>query len=423
MNASWLDFLPPFFQGLLVAAGIGLVIGLEREHDQQAQTRHFAGLRTFPLTAILGFAIAFISDQYLPWLLPAAVLGLFLLIAAAYYIQAHNGNFGLTTELALSLAFILGALAAFGHPAEALAVAVVTTLLLSLKEELHGFVKQITNQELEAFIKFFVIALLLLLVLPNQRFGPEDLLHYRELGWIIILVSSISFAGYLMLKFSGPQRGILLTALMGGLFSSTMIAWVFSARSRETPAIGRLWATGILLSSSILYVRMLLLTATFNADIAWQLAWPCGIMLALTLLMVWFHARDKQVAAPEAKIPLGNPLNLRNALFFGLLYIVVTLFMHYSRQWLGEGGGYLSGFISGLADMDAITISSAKWAKLSDSNNYAANVIMVAALANTLFKAGVSLVQGNKGMRRILMIGFGSVLITGVVWLLFRLYF
>lgn len=423
MNASWLDFLPPFLQGLLVAAGIGLVIGLEREHEQQTQTRHFAGLRTFPLIAILGFTVGFISDQYLSWLLPAVTLGIFLLIAAAYYIQAQNGNFGLTTELALSIAFTLGALAAFGHPAEALAVAVVTTLLLSLKEELHGFVKQITDQELEAFIKFFVMALLLLLVLPNQYFGPENLLHYRELGWIIILVSSISFAGYLMLKFSGPQRGVLLTALMGGLFSSTMIAWVFAARSRETPAISRLWGTGILLSSSVLYVRILLLTATFNTAVTWQLALPCLLMLAFTLLLVWHHSRNKEMPAQQANLPLGNPLNLRNALFFGLLYIAVTLFMHYSRSWLGEKGGYISGFISGIADMDAITISTAKWAKQADTAYYGANVVMVAAMSNTLFKFGVAMAQGHATMRRSLAMGFGAVLLMGLAWLLFRLYF
>ena len=423
MNTSWLDFLPPFFQGLLVATGVGFIIGLEREHDQQTKTSHFAGLRTFPLIAILGFSVGFISDQYLPWLLPAVTLGLSLLITAAYFSQAQKGSIGLTSELALSLAFILGVLAAFGHPAEALAVAVMTTVLLSLKEELHAFVKQITDDELLAFIKFFVIALLLLLILPDQYFGPEDILHYQELGWIILLVSSISFAGYMMLKFSGPQRGILLTAVMGGLFSSTMIAWVFAARSRETPALSRMWGAGILLSSSVLYVRLLLLTAAFNTAITWQLVVPCLIMLAYTLGVVWYYTRNNDQEPQPASIPLGNPLDIRNALFFGLLYVAVTLFMYYSRQWFGEKGSYLSAVISGLADMDAITISTAKWAKQSETSYYAANVILTAALSNTLFKFSVSMVKGHASMRRSLAVGFGTVLLIGLTWLLFRLYF
>lgn len=408
-----------------MATGVGFIIGLEREHQQQTEhnTRHFAGLRTFPLIAILGFAVGFISDTYMSWLLPATTLGLSLLVTAAYFVQAQKGNIGMTTELALALAFILGALAAYGHPAEALAVAVITTVLLSLKEELHGFVKQITDTELAAFIKFFVIALLLLLMLPDQYFGPENLLHYRELGWIVILVSSISFAGYLMLKFSGPQRGILLTALMGGLFSSTMIAWVFAARSRETPGLSRIWGAGILLSSSVLYIRLLLLTATFNTVITKQLVLPCVLMLAVTLLTVWYYTREKAVEQQPANIPLGNPLDIRSALFFGLLYIAVSLFMYYSRQWFGEKGSYISGIISGIADMDAITISTAKWAKQSEMSFYGANLVMVAALSNTVFKFTVSMMKGHASMRRSLVTGFGAVLLIGLIWLLFRLYF
>lgn len=406
---------------------MGFIIGLEREHQQQTEhnTRHFAGLRTFPLIAILGFAVGFISDTYMSWLLPATTLGLSLLVTAAYFVQAQKGNIGMTTELALALAFILGALAAYDHPAEALAVAVITTVLLSLKEELHGFVKQITDTELAAFIKFFVIALLLLLMLPDQYFGPENLLHYRDLGWIILLVSSISFAGYLMLKFSGPQRGILLTAVMGGLFSSTMIAWVFAARSREASGLSRMWGAGILLSSSVLYIRLLLLTVAFNAEITRQLIFPCLLMLVVTLATVWYYSRDaaEPQAPSPAVIPLGNPLDIRNALFFGLLYIAVSLFMYYSRQFFGEKGSYISGIISGIADMDAITISTAKWAKQSEMSFYGANLVMVAALSNTVFKFAVSMMKGHPSMRRSLVTGFGAVLLVGLVWLLFRLYF
>lgn len=423
MNTSWLDFLPPFFQGLLVATGTGLIIGLEREHQQQAETRHFAGLRTFPLIAILGFTTGFLSDHYLPWLLPAAVLGLVLLITAAYFIQAQKGNLGMTTELALAIAYLLGALAAFGHLAEALAVAVVVTVLLSLKEELHYFVKQITETELAAFIKFFVVALLLLLLLPDQHFGPEDLLHYRELGWIILLVSSISFVGYLLLKFTGSQRGILLTALLGGLFSSTMIAWIFAARSRESPGLSRLLGAGILLSSSVMYVRLLLLTAIFYSEISWQLLLPCLLMLTISLTAVWYYTRNWEKDGSQAAIPLGNPLDLRNALFFGLLYIGVSLFMYYSRQWFGESGSYWSGAISGVADMDAITISTSKWAKPQGAAFYGANLVMVAALTNTIFKLSVALLRGHAAIRLHLVFGFGLALLAGFIWLAVRLLF
>lgn len=422
MTISWLDFLPPFLQGLLFATGIGLIIGLEREHQQQGELRHFAGMRTFPLVCIFGFLVGTLSDQYMPWMLPAATIGLLLLVTLAYFIQAREGSWGLTTELAVMVAFSLGVLVAVGLPAEALAVAVVTTVLLSLKEEFHWFVKQISQTELAAFIKFFVLAFLFLLILPDQHFGPEGLLHYRELGWIVVLVSSISFVGYLLLKFTGSQRGILLTALLGGLFSSTMIAWIFGARSREMPGLSRPLSAGILLSSSVMYVRILLLTGLFFPPVTWQLLFPCTVMLLLSLAAVWYYNREWDREGQVAQLPLGNPLDIKNALFFGLLYIGVTLFMYYSREWFGESGSYLSGVISGVADMDAITISTAKWAKQSSAVDYSANMVIVAAMSNTLFKAMVSILRGHASMRRYMIVGFGAVLLFSGAWLAIRLW-
>lgn len=421
MPTTWLDFLPPFFQGLLVAAGIGLIMGLEREHQQREDTHHFAGLRTFPMVAIFGFVTGLVSDQYMPGLLPAATVGLFLLIAVAYYMQAQRESIGLTTEFALVLAYTLGVLVSLNHYSEALATAVVATVLLSLKERFQWFVKQITQSELAAFIKFFVLVLLLLLLLPDERFGPENLLHYRELGWVILLVCSISFVGYLLLKFSGSRHGILLTALLGGLFSSTMIAWIFGARSRETPALSQALGAGILLSSSVMYVRVLLLTTLFSSAVARQLLFPCLLMLAVSLLAVWYYNRHRDKAGQTEALPLGNPLDLKNAVFFGFLYIGVTLFMYYSRQWLGDSGAYISGMISGVADMDAITISTSKWAKMTSEADYGANIVAIAALSNTLFKATVATLRGHASMRKYMITGFGAVLLAGGAWLAFRL--
>jgi len=421
MSTNYLDFLPPFFQGLLVATGIGLIMGLEREHQQREDTHHFAGLRTFPMATILGFVIGYVADLHIPELLPAATLGLFGLVAVAYYMQAKRESIGLTTEFALVLAYGLGVLVSVGHYSEALATAVVATVLLSLKERFLWFVKQISQTELAAFIKFFVLVLLLLLLLPNERFGPENLLNYRELGWIILLVSSISFAGYLLLKFSGSKHGILLTALLGGLFSSTMIAWIFGARSRETPALSRPLGAGILLSSSVMYVRVLFLTSLFSAEVAWQLLLPCALMLVVSLLAVWQYTRDWRQAGQTEQLPLGNPLDLKNAVFFGFLYIGVTLFMYYSRHWFGESGAYVSGMISGIADMDAITISTAKWAKMTSDADYGANIVAIAALSNTLFKATVATLRGHASMRKYMLTGFGAVLLAGGVWLAIRL--
>jgi uncharacterized membrane protein (DUF4010 family) len=414
---AWLDFLSPFLRGLLIATGVGLIVGLEREFNTKLEKGHMAGLRTFPLLAILGFVAAYLSIHYLAVLLPVALAGIFVMAAVAYYVQTGTGKFGLTTEMSLVIIFVLGALIAYGHELEALATTVLVTALLSLKEELHRIVAQITEKELMAFVKFTVLALLLLPMLPDQAFGPEDLINYRNLGWIVVIVSSISFAGYLALKFAGAHRGILLSAVLGGLYSSTMVAWVFAARSREVPALSRSLGAGILLSSSIMYVRVLLFSLLFNPALAMKMTLPCLLLLGFTLGLVWYFLRSAPKGGTMDGIPLGNPLDISSALYFAALYIAVSFMLYYSRQWMGNSGSYLSALIAGVADIDAITISTAKWAK-DDQIALASDMVLLAMLSNTIFKSTAALLRGHRDIRPYLLWGFGGVLVLGVLYVL-----
>lgn len=418
---EWLQFIPPFLQGLVVATGIGLVIGLEREHSTQSEKPHLAGFRTFPLICIFGFLTGMLAKDYTMALLPMATAGLLLLVAVAYYVQAQKGKFGLTTEFAIILVFFLGIMVANGQVNNALAVVVTVTLLLSLKDEFHSFVARITYQELLAFIKFFIIALLLLPNLPNKDFGPEGILNYRDIGWIIVVVSSLSFIGYLLLKFGGTKHGVLITALLGGLFSSTMVAWVFAARSRESPALVKAYAAGILLASTIMYLRVVALAALFNPGLAYRLAVPCGIMLLLSLFAVWRITKSDSETQKDAEgIPLGNPLDLKNAVFFGILYVAIGFLLYYSEKWMGASGAYLTGLISGVADIDAITINSAQMEVREGSQNaVASKIVLVAMLSNTVFKTMVAVLRGHAHLRPYLLITFGSVLLVGLLWFLF----
>lgn len=424
MHESLSLLISPFIQGLLATIGIGLIIGLEREFNTHQEAAHLGGIRTFPLVAILGFSLASVAKNTTPLLLAAALVGMFILIAVAYWVQTQKGKLGLTTELALLITFVLGTLTAYGFLVEAVSVTVFITTLLSLKDQFHGFIKRITEEELFAFIKFIIIALLVMPLLPDQPFGPNGLLNAREIGWIVVIVSSISLAGYLGLKFGGLRRGILLTAFAGGLFSSTMVAWVFSQRSRETPAAAATYSAGIVLSSTIMYLRVLFLVWVFHPALAPAMLLPCGALLLTSLGVVWFLAyRHAQQQGPMGDFPLGNPLELKNALFFVVLYGVVSLFLFYSNQWFGYAGLYTTGTLSGIADIDAITISTAK---LSNRNGVgtadAANVILLAMLANTAFKLGVSLLRGTPQLRRLTAIGFGLTLLTGGAVLAIRLF-
>lgn len=423
---DWLEslnfVLTPFFTGLLISAGVGLIIGLEREFNTHDKPAHIGGIRTFILVAVLGYCGGW-AGQYVPELKVAIPAGFFLLVAVAYYVQATKGNAGLTTEVALLMTLTLGIIISTGHIREALAIVVLMTVVLSLKEQLHGFIARITEEELFAFLKFIVLALLVLPMLPDQSFGPENLLNLRDMGWIVVLVLSISFAGYLLLKFGSPHKGLLLTAVIGGLFSSTLIAWVFSAKSRERSDLAPAFGAGIVLASSIMFVRVFILCTLFAWPVAVSLAPALLVMLLLSLIPIRRVLRQQTTDSDAPQLAPGNPLDIKNAVFFVLLYVGVTFFMFGSRQWLGTALTYLSGALAGIADIDAITISTAKWAATAPAQqNQAAAIILLAVMSNSLFKLLVSVFNGARELRRPVLTGFGLVLLAGAGFVVFQMF-
>lgn len=412
----------PAFISLLMSAGVGLIIGLEREFNTHDQPTHVGGIRTFVLVAILGNFADLISRHSHFAALMIVMVGFMLLVGIAYYVQTQKGKIGLTTQLALILTFLMGVAISEGLMQESLIVVVLMTTVLSLKEQLHGFIRQITQDELFAFIKFIVLALLILPMLPTSPFGPDNLLTPRDLGFIVILVLSISFAGYLLLKFGSPQKGILLTAIIGGLFSSTLIAWVFSAKSRERKDLSQAYGSGIVLASTIMFVRVFILAAVFAFPLAKQLALPLVMMLLASLAPTWQAFRDRKKAGDTPALSPGNPLDVKNAVLFVLLYIGITWLMAASRQWLSRTMTYISGAVAGIADIDAITISTAKWAAgPSGQTNEAAIIILLAVMSNSVFKWLVSVFNGARALRQPVGLGFGLVLAVGVGWLVFWL--
>ena len=419
---SFRSVLTPALISLIVSAGIGLIIGLEREFNTQDDPGHIGGIRTFILAALLGNVADWISKNTTPWILAAALGGFFLLVLVAYYVQTQKGKIGLTTELALLLTFFLGIANSRGLTQESLAIVVLMTTVLSLKAQLHGFIKQITEEELFAFIKFIVLALLILPILPTTPFGPDDLLTPRDLGYIVVLVLSLSFSGYLLLKFGSPQRGILLTAIIGGLFSSTMIAWVFSAKSQERKDLAMAYGSGIVLASSIMFIRVFAWASIFAFPVAQELFLPLLLMLLVSLAPTWLVFRQHKKESSLMPLSPGNPLDIKNAIFFVFLYIGITLLMSASRHWLTPTMTYISGAVAGIADIDAISISTAKWAATSaGQSREAAIIILIAVMSNSIFKWLVSLFKGTAAMRKPVGLGFGLVLLVGIVWLVWWL--
>jgi uncharacterized membrane protein (DUF4010 family) len=413
------NFLTPYIMGLLVATGIGLIIGLEREFDVDTKDK-FAGIRTFPIISIFGCIVTFLSQALSPWILIVSFPGLLLFISIAYYAKSQKGDLGLTTSLTLLLAYILGIMSALHYIREALAATVLIITLLSLKTKLHAIVARITQEELFAFVKFTVLALLILPFLPDAKYGPNGLLNPRDIGFVVVIVSSLSFLGYLLIKFGSAEKGILLTAFLGGLFSSTAVTWVFSSKSKESPELSSHYGAGIVLASSVMFIRVTVVTFLFNKDILSVLWLPCVLMSITGSVAVYIIIRNSKKKIAKQEIQLGNPLNLLNALSFGLLFVGISFMVYYANVYLGTSGLYLSGLISGLTDVDAISISMSKFALATSKIDLSVNVIVIAILSNTIVKLFISVFKGSPQVKKKIAFSFGAIVLVGGTFILIK---
>ena len=411
----------PFILGLLISLGIGLILGLEREYDKLKEEQGFAGIRTFPIVAIIGFILGNLSTTYTPWLviIIAAAFLLFLSLSHLCIVQKHIMT-GITTNMALFATLVLGVMVASHLHKEAVATAVVVVTLLSLKTTFNTFIKNITSEELFAFIKFSIIALLILPFLPNQDYGPEGLLNPFEIGAIIVIVSFLNFIGYFLVKYVGSKRGILLTAILGGLISSTAVAWIYASRSKESPELSKEYAAGIIIASAIMFPRLAILAYIFNSAILLNLVIPFTILTLICLISALLFIK-KNTDVTKTAINLGNPLNIWNALGFGGIYVVILFAVFYGNQFFGESGLYYSALIAGLADTDAITISMAKFGSLEEKLTLATNVIITATISNMIVKLGITYFKGSKKTGKLVMLIFGTVVIVGITYILVQL--
>ncbi len=406
-----------FFIRMMVATGIGFVIGLEREHASSRKKEEiFAGVRTFVLVVLLGFLATFLSLYFTEWILLGGLLGTTVIVAVSYWVSAIKGEIGGTTEFATLLAFLLGCTTFLGFIESSLAITVVVLVMLSIKVKLKSIIGRITQEEMYAFVKFVALALLILPFLPNKVIGPFDVFNPRELGWVIVLTSGIGFVGYMLMKFLGSGRGILLTGIFGGLVSSTVVTWVFSKKSKAVPELSGSCAVAILAASTIMVIRVLAWVIIFNKAILPDLLVPALLIFLAGLgASLFFYKKQQSQAKTDTDIPLGEPLNLREAVFFGFLYTGILLLVSYANSQFGTKGIYISSAIAALTDIDAITISMSKLAGDSVSMLTAQNAILLATLCNTIVKIGIALWAGSKEIRRYILIGYGLIFLAGLI--------
>jgi len=404
------------------ALGLGVLIGLERERTQP-ETR-FAGVRTFGLISLAGAMGAYVDGALAR---PALALALFGAVAALVVVSAvvtaRQGDIGITTEISALLAFLLGYLCVYGNVTLAAGLGVASGGVLALKEWLHGLARRIETADVSATLKFAIVTVIILPLVPNESFGPAplDVINPYTIWWMVVLISGLNFASYLLVKVIGAEHGIGLTGLLGGLVSSTAVTLGFAQRSRTQPEQASALALGILLAWTVMFFRVVLLVLVIEPALAGRLALGLGALGTLSLAMVyWLHWQ--RGSAQRASVSAGgNPFELGAAIRFGLLFGVVTFAAKAAQIYLGDAGLYLAGALAGLTDVDAIALSMAQLAQNEPASQLAAaRTILIAVLSNTIVKGGLASVMGGPTLRRAMLPITGALLAAGgvVAWLL-----
>jgi uncharacterized membrane protein (DUF4010 family) len=407
--------LADLFQQLAIALGLGLLVGFQRERTDS----RLAGFRTFPLIVLFGAVCGLLARSHGGWILAAGLGAIALLIVAGNFSGGRREEReppGVTTEAALLLMFAVGACLVEGLTAIAIAIGGTVAVLLHLKPEMHALAAKIGDRDFRAIMQFALISLVILPVLPNRAFGPYAVLNPYKIWLMVVLIVGVSLGGYIAFKFAGTRGGALAGGILGGLVSSTATTVGWSRRSRETPAASVPAAFVILVASAIVFVRVAVLIAATAPAFAWAAAPSLAfVFVVLSALSVWCWPRKKSTNHSPPIEP-GNPSELRPALIFALLYAGVLLAVAAAKDYFGERGLYIAALLSGLTDMDAITLSVAQMVNNQQvPPDTGWRLILSAAMANLVFKTGVVAVLGSRLLLFRIAVSFLVALIAGVV--------
>jgi uncharacterized membrane protein (DUF4010 family) len=425
------DAYEPFLSlGLALAAG--LLIGLEREQSAPADPRaesFLGGARTHPLVALTGGLAALLARRLGVAVVVAPFAALVVFLVVNYVDDVRRGkDRGLTSEAAFMVSFLLGALALSPELVPGtgrrfvvvLGTAVVAAALLSSKPVLQPLMRRVSREDVASTLKFLIVAVVLVPLLPDRSLGPLGALNPRVVGWMMLLVTGVSFVGYAATRLLGPARGLGLTGLVGGLVSSTAVTLSMSARAREDGRLARPAALAVVLASSVVFVRIEVMVALVNGELARLLAVPMLAMGAAGLAAsLAVHRSGAATAA--APVELRNPVSLSAAAQFTLLFAGVLVASKAANAWLGPAGVYVAALAAGTADMDAIALSMAELAPAQLPVRVAATAIFLAGVANTVVKGILAVSIGGWAFGRTVVLAFGAILAAGglsllVVW-------
>ncbi len=391
---------------ILTALAVGILVGLEREQKRpEHPVSMFGGVRTYPIVALLG-AVSMLLEPVSTWLPLVTLAGVVVLLAISYAADVRERkDHGVTSEVSVVATFLLGALASSRGAVEpiatrlvlVMALGVAMTFLLSAKRWLHGIASRVSPEDYYATVKFLIVAVIVLPLLPRHEMGPLDAINPFAVGLMIVIISALSFVGYVAIRLLGAKRGLLASAALGGLVSSTAVTIAFAGRTRDNAALAPVAAAAIAIASLVMNARVAVLVAITYPPLLPQLAIPLAVSAVGSVLGGLLVYRRPEGAADHA-VSVKNPFELGTAFRFGIVFAAILLATKAADHYLGDRGLYLASALGGTTDVDAVTLSAARLASETIAAHAAIIAILIAISVNTIVKSSLALALGTRAL-------------------------
>jgi uncharacterized membrane protein (DUF4010 family) len=424
------------------ALGIGVLIGLERsfgtllergEVDPMAakatdetaseppaledvEIADSSGVRTFSVLALFGYVSAFVGES-LPWVAPAALMASAAIIVALYLRATHEG-LGITTEVAALCVTALGMLCRVDHHVAAV-IGLLLAVVLASKRATHSLVRRVRRVEITDTLKFLVVVLIVLPLLPDRALDPYGAFNPYKVGVLVVLISGIGFAGYFLTRLLGAQRGLGLTGIIGGLTSSTAVTAAMAQQAKERPELRTICALSTVAANATMFARVLVVVAVIDRALLARLAWSLGGMTVTALVatvILWLYAKKAEDGDEKHKeVPLKNPFSLGPAIKFAGFFVFILFLLKLAKRYMGDSGLYLAAAVSGLADVDAITLSVADQVGNQQlASKVGAIAITIAVVSNSVTKTGIAISSGGWKFGRLVAAALGAATAVGL---------
>jgi uncharacterized membrane protein (DUF4010 family) len=417
---KFLQMLPPDGVKILLTLFLCFLIGLEREEHREAGKRYgFGGVRTFPLIGLIGYAMAVLSGgQLVPLTVGFAVIGSFLWLSYRHKLDTYN-EAGVTTEMSGLITYVVGALVSRDQLWIATTLAVLSILLLELKEFLENLSTKIPGAEIFTFTKFLLLTFVILPIVPDKDYGPFAVNPFK--AWLIVVaISGVSYGSYLLEKASQGKGGVRLAALLGGAYSSTFTTFVLARHSKEarTP---HCYSGAILLASGVMYFRFLVLIAFFNTELMRRVLLPFFILGAIGVAggWAWSNLADEVEKTGDAGYMTKNPLELASAFSLAIVFVAMLVATNVALVHLGRSGMYGLAVLSGLAPVDPFIMGLTQTAGKLTSLGVGAAGVVVAAASNNFAKALIAMVLADSKTGRqslVLLLGLTALGLLPLLW-------